>query len=205
MNPYDRWVLPTMIDKACGIGPVQQHRARLVPQARGRVLEIGIGTGHNLPFYDTSAVTEVVAVDPAQQMHAKAQRRAHEAGLDLQVLPLSAERLPLDTGSVDTVVCTFTLCSIPDPVPAVAEMKRVLAEGGQLIVCEHGRAPDASVRAWQRRLNPVWGALAGGCHLDRDVPALLGAFDAFDTGGLEVAYIQGPRFAGYVYSGVLGG
>ena len=199
MNPYERWLLPTVIDKACGIGPIMEQRARLVPQARGRVLEIGVGTGHNLPFYDAAAVDELIVLDPAEQMHARAERKAAEAGLDVRMLGLSAERIPLDDGSIDTVVCTFTLCSVPDAASAAGELHRVLVPGGRLIFCEHGRAPDAGVRTWQRRLNPVWGALAGGCHLDRDVPALLGDFD---LSGMATGYLPGPRFAGYLYSGV---
>lgn len=199
MNPYDRWVLPTVIDKACGIEPIAEKRRELVSRAKGRVLEIGVGTGHNLPFYDASEIDELIVLDPAEQMHAKAERRAAEAGIGVRMLGLSAEQIPLDAGSIDTVVCTFTLCSVPDAGAAAGELHRVLAADGRLIFCEHGMAPDAGVRRWQRRLNPIWGALGGGCHLDRDIPALL---DAFDLGSMETGYIPGPRFAGYLYSGV---
>ncbi len=202
MGPYARFVLPTVIEKGCGIPPVRAIRRKLVPQATGRVLEIGVGTGLNIPHYDRTKVTELIALDPAAQMHGRAQRRADEAGIDVRLVGLSADRIPLDDGAVDTVVVTFTLCSIPDPAPAVAEMRRVLRPGGRLVFCEHGRAPDEAVRRWQRRLNPVWGLVAGGCHLDRDIPALLA--EHFDVADIRTGYLEeGPRFAGYLYSGVV--
>lgn len=201
MNPYERFVLPALIDVACGVKPISKKRAALVPQATGRVLEIGIGTGHNLRHYDPERVSEIVAVDPAEQMHQKARRRATEAGIPVDVRGVSAEGLPLDDGEFDTVVCTFTLCTIPEPEPAVAEMRRVLRPGGELIFCEHGLAPDPGVRKWQHRLNPVQNRVAGGCNLDRDIAALLAPH--FDTAPIETGYLPGPRFGGYLYSGVL--
>jgi len=200
VNPYERFALPWLIDKACGIPPVQDRRAALVPRARGRVLEVGVGTGHNLPYYDRAQVTELIALDPAEQMHGRARRRAQDAGIDVDVRSVSAEGIPLDDGEVDTVVCTFTLCTIPDAAAAVAEMRRVLKDGGELIFCEHGLAPDPGVQRWQRRLNPVQNRIAGGCNLDRDIGALLGA--AFDTSAMETGYLPGPRLMGFLYSGV---
>lgn len=200
VNPYERWVLPWLIDVSCGARPIRDKRAELVPRARGRVLEVGIGTGHNLPFYDTARVTEVIGLDPGEQMHAKARRRAHDAGLEVDVRAASAERIPLDDSEVDTVVCTFTLCTIPDPVAAVSEMRRVLRQGGELIFCEHGLAPDPAVRRWQHRLNPIQNRVAGGCNLDRDIAALVSA--AFDISAVQAGYLMAPKVGGYVTWGV---
>jgi ubiquinone/menaquinone biosynthesis C-methylase UbiE len=199
MNGYDRYILPWLIDVACGLPMVQSMRKELVPQARGRVLEIGMGTGRNLPFYDRSRITQLVGVDPALQMHRLAQQRSQKAGLPVELVGLSAERLPLPDESFDTVVCTYTLCSIPDPALALHEVKRVLKPGGRFLFCEHGRAPDLSVARWQDRLQPLWKPLAGGCHLDRDVPLLLG-----DVGlqvDLQQGYVSGPRPLTYHYWG----
>ncbi|WP_183094647.1 class I SAM-dependent methyltransferase [Nocardioides stalactiti] len=199
MNPYDRYLLPWLIEKACGVGAIQKKRSQLVPKAHGRVLEVGIGTGHNLVFYDRDRVTELIAVDPAEQMHGRAQKRAAEAGIDVRVLGLPAERIPLDDASVDTVVMTFTLCSIPDPAAALAEMRRVLRPEGALLFLEHGAAPTEGVRRWQQRLNPIQNRVAGGCHLDRDIPRLLE--QQFKVADLEEGYLPGVKVASYLYSG----
>jgi ubiquinone/menaquinone biosynthesis C-methylase UbiE len=201
MNLYDQYLLPHLIDFACGLGPVQQQRAKIVPLASGNVLEIGVGTGLNLPFYDKSRVTRLTALDPAAQMNAKAQRRMRAAGLDVEMLVLSAEEIPMPDASFDTVVCTFTLCTIPDPVAALREMRRVLKPDGRLLYCEHGAAPDASVRRWQERVNPLWRPIAGGCNLDREIPHLLESA-GFRIETLERMYLPGPRIFTYNYWGV---
>jgi ubiquinone/menaquinone biosynthesis C-methylase UbiE len=199
MNWYDRHVLPYVLDLACGIRPVSRQRQKIVPLAHGQVLEVGIGTGLNVPFYDRTRVQRVVGVDPSLELHALAQRRIDAAGLNVELVGLSAERLPLADASFDTVVCTYTLCSIPDPAAALAEMRRVLRPGGRLLFSEHGRAPDASVRRWQHRLQPIWTPLAGGCKLSVDVPDILRAagFEAH----IEASYLPGPRFVSYHYWG----
>ena len=199
MNWYDRHILPWLIDIACGFPMVQHKRRALVPQARGRVLEIGMGTGRNLPFYDRNQVSQLVGVDPALQMHRLAQRRSLKAGMDVELVGLSAERLPLPDDSFDTVVCTYTLCSIPDPAAALHEVRRVLKPGGQFLFCEHGRAPDGSLAQWQQRIEPLWKPLAGGCHLTRDVPLLLR--DAGLNAQVEQGYIGDPRLLTYHYWG----
>eukprot|EP01034_Spumella_vulgaris_P006953 gene6953-8859_t len=137
--------MPCLIDGCCGMPAVQQQRARLLPRAHGKVLEIGIGTGRNLPFYDRAKLESLEGLDPAGQMNAKAMRRARKAGLDVQLVTLSAETIPAAAASYDTVVCTFTLCTIPDPIKALHEMRRVLKPEGQMLFCEHGLAPDAGV------------------------------------------------------------
>lgn len=197
---YERHLLPYLIDFACGIKPVRRQRDKVVPRAQGRVLEIGIGTGLNLEHYDPSRIEKLVGLDPSREMHRLARKRMARAGLDVELVALSAEQIPFEAGSFDTVLVTYSLCTIPDPVAALNEMRRVLKPGGRLIFCEHGRAPDESVRRWQDRLTPTWSRLAGGCHLNRDIPALLrqGGFRCDD---LETMYLPGPRPLTFNYWG----
>lgn len=201
MNFYDRYLMPRLIDACCGMPAVQQQRAALLPRARGRVLEIGIGTGRNLPFYDATKLSSLQGLDPATQMNPTAQKRADKAGIKVELLTLSAEEIPAPDASYDTVVCTFTLCTIPDPVKALHEMRRVLKPGGQLLFCEHGRAPDAGVQRWQDRLTPWWKPVAGGCHLNRDVPSMLAA-GGFRATEIESSYLKGPKPLVWVTRGV---
>lgn len=196
---YDRHVLPYLIDMACGIRPVARQREKIIPQAQGQVLEVGMGTGLNIPFYDKTRVSRIVGVDPALRMHHLADKRIAKAGLNVELIGLSAEKLPVDDASFDTVVCTYTLCTIPDPAAALAEMRRVLKPGGKLLFSEHGRAPDAEVANWQTRLQPYWSKLAGGCMLDRDIPLLLQ--DAGFSAATQSRYLPGPRFVSYHYWG----
>jgi ubiquinone/menaquinone biosynthesis C-methylase UbiE len=200
MNLYDRYVLPYLIDFVCGIKPVQRQRAKIVPRARGRVLEIGIGTGRNLPFYDHGKLEKLYGLDPALQMHRKARQRMRDAGLEVELVDLPAERIPMDDASFDTVLTTFTLCTIPDAAAALREMRRVLKPEGRLLFCEHGAAPDPSVRRWQDRLTPLWKPVAGGCHLNRDIPGLLRE-NGFRVLDLEQLYLPGPRPLTYNYWG----
>ena len=199
-NWYERNVLPWLIDFACGMKSVSKQRMKVIPQAQGRVLEIGLGTGLNLPFYDTGRVSELVGVEPSLTMHHLAMKRSRAAGIPVELVGIGAERLPLADHVFDTVVSTYTLCTIPDPVLALREVRRVLAPGGRLLFSEHGRAPDESVRKWQTRIQPVWGKFSGGCHLGRDIPAILkeAGFDA----QVESMYIPGPRIASYHYWGM---
>ena len=191
-NWYERHILPTAIDMACGMPMFGRMRAQVVARAQGRVLEVGIGTGLNMRYYNKARVTHITGLDPAMQMHLLAQKRIESAGLQVDLIGLSAEQIPLPDASFDTVLITYTLCSIPDPHAALLEMHRVLAPTGRLLYCEHGRAPDASVRRWQERLQPLWGKVAGGCHLGRDVPTLLQAA-GFALPDLQTGYITGPR------------
>ena len=191
-NWYDRHILPTMLDMACGMPMISRMRQRVVPQAVGRVLEVGIGTGLNMRHYNQQRVTHITGLDPALHMHPLALERIALAGLPVDLVGLSAEKIPLPEASFDTVLITYTLCSIPDAHSALLEMHRVLKPSGKLLFCEHGHAPDASVARWQDRLQPLWGKVAGGCHLGRDIPALLrGA--GFTVPGLETGYLPGPR------------
>ncbi len=199
-NWYDRHVLPYLLDFACGMKPICQQRGKIVPMAEGRVLEVGIGTGLNLRYYDKSKVSKIVGLDPAMQMHRLALKRIKRAGMNVELMGLSAEKIPLADASFDSIVITYTLCTIPDPVAALKEMRRVLAPGGRLLFCEHGRAPDESVRRWQRRLQPLWGKIAGGCQLGRDIPGLLNEV-GFRYENMQSMYIPGPRPFAYNYWG----
>jgi ubiquinone/menaquinone biosynthesis C-methylase UbiE len=197
---YDRHVLPHLLDLACNVRPVQQQRRRVVPQARGRVLELGIGSGLNLAHYDQAVVTEVIGVDPAAQPGRLIEKRIAASGLQVELVRLSAEKIPLADASFDTVVMTYTLCSIADPALALAEVRRLLKPSGRLLFCEHGRAPEDAVRRWQERINPWWQRIAGGCLLDRDIPALL-TRAGLTACEMHAGYIKGPRPLAYNYWG----
>jgi len=197
---YDRHILPYLIDLSCGVKPVRRQRAKVVPLAHGRVLEVGMGSGLNMPYYDKSRVAAIVGLDPSPGMRRRAEQRIAEAGLAVEFVGLSAEKIPLPDAAFDSVLITYTLCSIPDPVAALEEMRRVLKPDGRLIYCEHGRAPDESVRRWQDRLTPLWRRIGGGCHLNRDIPALLAA-GGFACNEVQTMYLPGLRPMTYNYWG----
>lgn len=200
MGFYDDRILPHLIDFACGMGHVMKTRAQVVPMAEGRVLEIGIGTGLNLSFYDAQKVSAIVGVDPAAQMQTLARQRAASIGIPVEMVALELGQIQAADASFDSIVCTFTLCTIPDPLAALQEMRRVLKPGGKFLFSEHGRAPDASVRTWQNRITPLWKPLAGGCHLNRDIPALLKA-GGFHIREMHSSYLPGPRPMTWVWRG----
>jgi SAM-dependent methyltransferase len=158
---YDRHILPWALDFACGLPMVGRQRQKVVPLAQGRVLEVGIGTGLNMPYYDKARVQQITGLDPAMELHPRARKRIAAAGLPVELVGLSAEQIPRPDASFDTVLVTYSLCTIPDPLAALREMRRVLAPGGTLLFCEHGRAPDAAVARWQDRLQPLWGTVCG--------------------------------------------
>ncbi len=201
MGFYDKHVLPRFINCACGTKPIMKQREKVVPQAKGTVLEIGIGTGLNLPFYDTGKVERLIGLDPSEESWELAAQRAAHLNFDVEFIGLPGEEIPLHDASVDTVLVTYALCTIPDPVEALRGMGRVLRPGGKLIFCEHGLAPDTRVVKWQDRINPLWRKLAGGCNLNRDIPTLLRQ-GGFEISHLEQSYLPGtPKFAGFNYWG----
>ena len=196
MGLYSRYIAPRLVDCACGTKPIAYQRRKIIPRATGVVLEIGAGGGRNFALYDREKVERVIALEPDAAMVKRGRARQPE-GLALDWLQRGAEDAGLAPGSIDTIVTTYTLCTIPDAVGALAALKRALKPEGQLLFCEHGVAPDADVTKWQRRLEPVWRPLAGGCHLTRDVEAMIGAA-GWRIQGAERMYLPGtPRFAGY--------
>ncbi len=200
MGFYEKYILPKCIDWACNVKPVRRQREKVVPLAEGRVLEIGMGSGLNLPFYRRENLTKLWGLEPAAPMRAMAGERARELQIDVEFLDLPGEEIPLDDDSVDTVLMTYTLCTIPDPERALQGMLRVLRPGGKLIFCEHGAAPDANVRRWQDRINPVWKRLAGGCHVNRAIPDLI-AKGGFRIEAIETMYLPGWRPLTFNYWG----
>lgn len=173
MGFYDRHVLPRLVTCCCGTKPVLKQRAKVVPKVQGRVLEIGMGAGHNLPYYDFNRVDSVIGLDPCETSWKLARPRVRAVPFDVEFMAGSAEDVPLEENSVDSVLLTFSLCTIPHPDRALAEARRVLKPGGKLVFCEHAKAPDADVARWQERINPVWKRLFGGCHLNRDIAGLI--------------------------------
>ena len=199
MNFYERWVLPRLLDLAMRNKEARRYRERVIPEATGRVLEIGIGSGLNLPFYG-AGVEHLFAVEPSPQLRRMAGRRTKGARFPIEFLDRSAEEIPLERHSVDTVVTTWTLCTIPDAVRALEEMKRVLKPAGVLLFVEHGLAPDPGVRAWQHRLNPLWKRIGGGCNLNRKIDELI-ARSGFRLADLETEYAKGPKPMSFIYCG----
>ena len=178
-----------------------RKREKGVPLATGTELEIGIGTGVNLQYYDAGRVERLIGLDPSEESWALAGERAAHLAFDVEFIGLSGEHIPLDDASVDTVLVTYALCTIPDPIAALHSMGRVLRPGGSLIFCEHGMAPDAGVRKWQDRINPFWRRIVGGCNLNRDIPQILDA-GGFKLADLESSYLpSSPKFASFNYWG----
>jgi ubiquinone/menaquinone biosynthesis C-methylase UbiE len=194
---YDRYILPRLISSACGVRPIMRQRAKVVPHAEGRVLELGIGGGLNLAFYDPAKVSGVFGVDPNVGLRSRAETAPRPEGLNVEVRAGEAEALPFEDKSFDTVVCTYTLCSVCSPAAALSEARRVLKPGGRFLFCEHGLAPDPAVVKWQRRLEPVWKVIGGGCHLTRPVFSAIAAA-GFALERQETMYLpKTPRFAAW--------
>jgi ubiquinone/menaquinone biosynthesis C-methylase UbiE len=201
MGFYDRHILPYLLDGAMSAKPISYQRRKVVPRAEGRVLEIGFGSGHNLPYYDAAKVTQLWALEPSHEMRARAAERVKASPLKIDFLDLPGEQIPLDDNAADSVLVTYTLCTIPDVMKALSGMRRVLKPSGRLIFCEHGEAPDESVRKWQRRITPIWKRIGGGCHVGRAIPKLI-RDSGFSVQDMETMYLPGtPRFAGFNYWG----
>lgn len=200
MNPWERFVVPNLIACACSTRPIMKQREKVVPKADGVVLELGCGSGTNFAMYDAGKVEKLYALEPAPGMMVKARRTAGALGIgkSIDFLETGAEAIPLADKSVDTAVITFVLCTIPDWKAALAETRRVLKPGGKVLFSEHGLSPDEGIAKWQRRIEPVWKPLAGGCHLTRDTTAMLreGGFEPHEA---ETMYLPNtPKIAGYV-------
>ena len=199
MGFYDRHILPRLIDLAMRSRVLDRHRRRAVALARGFVLEIGVGSGPNLALYGPAA-ERVCAIDPSPELLRLAGERSAEAPVPVSLARASAEQLPFPDAVFDTVVTTWTLCSVADPALALSETRRVLKPGGRLVFVEHGLAPEPGVARWQRGLTPCWKHIAGGCHLDRGIDDLIRAA-GFRLDALETGYITGPKPWTFLYHG----
>jgi ubiquinone/menaquinone biosynthesis C-methylase UbiE len=202
MSFYDKYILPSFLNCACGSKPIKYQRSKVVPLAEGVVLEVGIGSGLNIPYYDSTKISAIIGLDPSEELNNMARKVAADNGLEVDFILGSAEAIPLPDNHVDSVLVTYTLCTIPDALSASKEMRRVLKPDGKIIFCEHGLAPDAGVAKWQARIDPYWEKIAGGCHLNRDIPQLIQSA-GFKIQSMEQMYLPStPKFAGYNYWGV---
>ena len=200
MSFYENRILPHLINLACTAKPTRRQREKIVPRAYGDVLEIGFGGGLNLPYYDADKVRKIFGLEPSAGMRRSAAANIAASPLDVELIGLPGEEIPLDDNSVDSILVTYTLCTIPDARAALEGMRRVLKPRGHLFFCEHGKAPDDDVRKWQNRLNGAWSRLSGGCNMNRDIPALLndGGFVIEDDNRM---YVPGIRALSYNFWG----
>ena len=198
---YEKYILPKLLDKCCSTKPVNYQRKKIVPHAKGTILEIGIGSGLNIPFYEKSKVEKIYGLDPSPELCEMAKQAAIKNEIDISFLLNGAEEIKLTSNSIDTVLLTYTLCTIPSPFDALREIKRVMKSDGRILFCEHGVAPDDKVIKWQNRINPLWGKLFGGCNINRDIPNIL-LKSGFKINGLEQMYLPStPKIVGYNYWG----
>ena len=200
MGLYAKYILPRFTQLACSTKTIWRQREKVVPLAAGRVLEVGIGSGLNLPFYAPDKVQHLWGLDPSKALWAMAGQAVAQAEFEVEFIEAAADEIPLDDGSADTVLVTYALCSISGILPALGEMRRVLKPDGRLIFCEHGAAPDEAVRRWQNRLNPIWKRVAGGCNLNLPIPSVLESA-GFKIRQMETMYIPGWKPACFNYWG----
>lgn len=200
MGFYAKYILPWGIDMACSMAIITAKRQLVVPQAEGIVLELGIGSGHNLPHYDPEKIKKVIGIDPDAAIWKRSAQRRAAVGFPVERIGLSGEEIPLDNNSVDNVLVTYSLCTIPDPVAALREARRVMRPGGRLIFLEHGEAPEENIRKWQSRIDPVWKRLAGGCHTGRPIPKIIEEA-GWTLENLNQGYIKGPKPLAFNYWG----
>ena len=201
MSLYEKYLLPKFLNCACGSKPISYQRKKVVPMAEGKVLEIGMGSGLNLPFYDKSKLDELWGLDPSEGLSEMAKQVADEEAMEVNFISAGAEEIPLPDNHFDSVLMTYTMCTIPEVHRANKEIQRVLKGNGRLIFCEHGEAPDKNIKKWQNRINPLWKKLAGGCNINRNIPSLIQE-SGFDIVDLEEMYLPNtPKIAGYNYWG----
>ena len=198
---YENYVLPKMLDCCCSTKPISYQRKKIVPEASGTILEIGIGSGLNIPYYQKSKINKVIGLEPSEQLCKMAKKTADDNNFSIDFLINGAEEIELPSNSIDTILLTYTLCSIPEPYIALKEIMRVMKSDGRILFCEHGIAPDEVVQKWQNRINPLWGKLFGGCNINRDIPNIL-KNGGFKINSLDKMYLPStPKIVGYNYWG----
>ena len=201
MSFYEKKILPKVLDLLCGSSPINYQRKKIVPKVSGNVLEIGIGSGLNLPHYNVSNISNITALDPAEELTDIAKKRISELDLDIDVINCGAEEIPLESKSFDSILVTYTLCSIENLDDSMREIRRVMKDDGNLFFCEHGIAPDLKTKNWQNRINPIWKRLMGGCNINRDIPEII-SNSKLEITDLETMFLPGtPRIAGFNYWG----
>ncbi len=200
MGLYNKYVLPRIIDWTCSQKPNLLQRQKVVPLAQGRVLEIGVGSGLNIPVYNKEQVQHLTAVEPSLEIWNQRTVDIGQLGFGFEFLKAKAEQLPMENQSFDSVVITYTLCSIEDTAQSLSEIRRVLKINGRLIFCEHGKAPDKNVARWQNIINPLWKRFGGGCNLNRDIPAIIQE-NGFRINDLQTMYIPGWKPGSFNYWG----
>ena len=202
MSFYNKYILPKVLNCTCASKPINYQRDKIVPLAEGVVLDIGIGSGLNIPFYNKTKIKQLYGLDPSKELLDIAISVAKKEDLEIEFLECGAESIPLPSKSIDTVLITYTMCTIPDVALSNSEIIRVLKDDGKLLFCEHGLAPDKNIAKWQKRINPLWSKIAGGCNLNRDIPNLISS-SGFKISNMEEMYLPStPKFAGYNYWGV---
>ena len=201
MNFYEKYILPRFLNCACASEPITFQRKKVTPLAEGIILEVGIGSGLNLPFYDKSKIIELWGIDPSKEINAMAKKVAKKEELNVKFISSSAENIPLPDNYFDTVLITYTMCTIPEVIKANNEIRRVLKDNGKMIFCEHGLSPDENIKKWQNRINNFWGKIAGGCNINRNIPELIKR-SGFKIVKIEEMYLpKTPKIAGYNYWG----
>ena len=201
MGFYNKYILPKIINAGCGTKPIRKQREKVLPLCKGIVLEIGCGSGLNFSFYEENNIHKLYALEPNKEMLRQAESVVKEVNFPITFLETGAEKIPLEDDSIDTALLTYTLCTIPDPLAALLEIRRVLKKGGKLVFCEHGMAPENNVKKMQNFINSFWPIFVGGCNLNRDIPSLIK--DAgFLVDNLETMYLpKTPKWFGYNYWG----
>ncbi len=198
---YERHVLPKVLDACCSTKPINYQRNKIVPYAKGKILEIGIGSGINIPFYDKANVEKIYGLDPSEELNNIAQKKAINNNLKIDFLLNGAEEIPLPSNSMDTILITYTLCTIQDLESSLKEIRRVMKDDAVMLFCEHGIAPDANIIKWQNRVNPLWGKLFGGCNINRNIPEIIQS-SGFTLNSLDQMYLPStPKIVGYNYWG----
>ena len=201
MSFYEKYILPRFLNCACASEPITYQRKKVVPLAEGKILEVGIGSGLNLPFYEKSKIEEIWGIDPSEELNIMAKKVAIEEGMNVNFITSSAEDIPFPNDYFDTVLITYTMCTIPSVLKANKEIRRVLKRSGKMIFCEHGVSPDENIKKWQKRLNSIWGKIAGGCNINRNIPVLIKS-SGFKIVEMDEMYLpKTPRIAGYNYWG----